>query len=355
MAKILIKNGRVWDGERFFYADVLTDGQKIAKIEPEIEEPCDYRYDATGKTVSAGLVDTHVHMRATPTDRFGIQAEMSCFPFGVTAAADAGREDGEKEIFDSFMLKNLVFVTVAIENNEAMLERAQKHIERFGDRAVGVKVYFDVSESEVRDITPLKNICAFAKARGLRVMVHCAGSPCPMADILATLNEGDILTHVFHGGVNTSAEDDFASVKAAQARGVIIDAGFAGYVHTDFEIFTKAIKSGFVPNTLSTDITKLSAFVRGGRYGMTMCMSLARLAGMSEEDIFRCVTSNAARALGQSDEWGSLKVGGAADIAVLEYTSEGFDLTDKYGNRVKSDNGYRCTFTVSDGQIVYRD
>ena len=25
MARILIKNGRVWDGERFLYADVLAD------------------------------------------------------------------------------------------------------------------------------------------------------------------------------------------------------------------------------------------------------------------------------------------------------------------------------------------
>ena len=355
MAKILIKNGRVWDGERFFFADVLTDGQKITSIAPNIDAAYDYLYNAEGKIVSAGLVDAHVHMRATPTDKYGIQAEMSCFPFGVTAAADAGREDGEKAIFDSFMLKNLIFVTVAIENNRAMIERAERNIARFGDRAVGVKVYFDTGESDVRDVEPLRDICAFAKERGLRVMVHCAGSPCPMSEILDTLNEGDILTHVFHGGMNTSAEDDFASVKAAQERGVIIDAGFAGHVHTDFAIFEKAIKSGFVPNTLSTDITKLSAFVRGGRYGMTLCMSLAGLAGMSEEDIFRCVTSNAARALGRSDEWGSLKVGGAADIAVLEYTSEGFDLTDKYGNHVKSDNGYRCTFTVSDGQIVYRD
>ena len=38
MARILIKNGRVWDGERFFYTDVLTDGDRIAKIEQEIRK-----------------------------------------------------------------------------------------------------------------------------------------------------------------------------------------------------------------------------------------------------------------------------------------------------------------------------
>ena len=32
MSKILIKNGKVWDGERFYFADVLTDNEKISKI-----------------------------------------------------------------------------------------------------------------------------------------------------------------------------------------------------------------------------------------------------------------------------------------------------------------------------------
>jgi len=57
MAKILIKGGRVWDGEEFFYADILTDGEKIAKIESNVTEDATYVYDASGKTVSAGLVD----------------------------------------------------------------------------------------------------------------------------------------------------------------------------------------------------------------------------------------------------------------------------------------------------------
>ena len=31
MSKILIKNGRVWDGDRFYFADVLTEDEKISK------------------------------------------------------------------------------------------------------------------------------------------------------------------------------------------------------------------------------------------------------------------------------------------------------------------------------------
>ena len=356
MARILIKNGRVWDGERFLSADILTDGEHIVKIAPAIDdESFTYLYDATGQTVTAGMVDAHVHMRLTRDDPFSIQAEMSCFPFGVTAAADAGRDLGNPSLLDSFMLKNVVFVTAALQSNHLDVAKTEAALHTFASRAVGIKVYFDASSHPVSDITPLAEACVFAKARGLRVMVHCANSPTPMAEILQTLNAGDILTHSFHGGKNTAAEDGFASMKEAQARGVIIDVGMAGYVHTDFAILKAALKCGIVPDLIGTDITKFSAYTRGSRYGMTVCMSIARHLGMKEEDVFRAVTSNPARALGKELEWGALRVGGIADIAVLKECNEGFDMTDAASNRIQSNCGYRCALTVSDGQIVYRD
>ena len=354
MAKILIKNGRVWDGERFLYSDVLTDGEYVTRIGKNIECDGAIVFDASGMMVSAGLVDVHTHLRVLPTDRYGMQAEMCAFPFGVTAAADAGRADGEPSVYDAFMLKSLVFVSVQIKDNTPDLISAEIAIEKYKKRVCGLKVYFDVASSEVRDVTPLVEICEMAHSRGLRVMVHCTGSPIPMSDILETLGEGDILTHAFHGGVNNASDDGYESMRMAQRRGVVIDTGFAGYVHTDFAVFDGAIKSGIVPDTISTDITKLSAYVRGGRYGMTLAMSLARGAGMSEDCIFRCVTHNAAAALGKDVEWGTLREGGRADIAVLSYTDEGYDMTDAAGNRVKSDVGYRCMLTIADGQIVYK-
>lgn len=354
MAKILIKNGRVWDGEHFFFADVLTDGERVAKIEPNITDSADYTFDATGRIVSAGLVDTHVHMRVLKDDPYGIQAEMSCFPFGVTAAADAGRRKGEKAIMDSFMLKNVVFISAKIQSDRADIETLEAEIAKFGDKVVGIKVYFDTAGTEVSSIQPLAEVCAYATKCQLPVMVHCTNSPVPMGVLLNTLKPGDILTHCFNGGINHATEADYECMKAAQKRGIIIDTGCAGYVHTNFAVMQKAFDAGLFPDSISTDITKNSAYRRGGRYGMTMCMSLARTLGMIEEDIFKAVTSTPAKALGKEGEWGSLKVGCVADIAVLEYSDEGFSLTDKAGNHVESPMGYRCVLTVSDGLVVYR-
>ena len=123
MATILVKGGRVWDGDNFFDSDVLIEGSKIAKIEPNIIANATCVYDATGKTVSAGLVDIHTHLRVTGNEPYGIQGEMACFPFGVTAAADAGRYKGERIILDSFMLKNVIFAGTNVCENHADLNK----------------------------------------------------------------------------------------------------------------------------------------------------------------------------------------------------------------------------------------
>lgn len=60
---IIIQDGNVWDGEQFSCNDIWIEGDKIKKIAERISENADFIYNATGKIVSAGLVDAHVHMR----------------------------------------------------------------------------------------------------------------------------------------------------------------------------------------------------------------------------------------------------------------------------------------------------
>ncbi len=350
MGKILIKNGRVWDGDKFFYGDILTDNGKISEISENISTNADYVYHADGKTVSCGLVDIHTHFMGV----YGINAEMSCIPFGVTAAADASAEPECKNIYESFLVKNKVFVSTEIKNNKAVFENTDKVLKHYGDRAVGLKVYFDTGICEGSDASPLKEICDFAKSRNLLVMVHSSNSPVKMYDIISVLNKGDILTHAYHGGKNNVRDDNFECLKYAKEKDVIIDAGFAGNVHTDFSIFENAVKNGYDPDTISTDITKFSAYKRGGKYGMTMCMSIARKLGMTEDRIFRSVTSTPAKVLGMQYEWGYLKVGRYADISVFDYSGNEFSLTDNSGNTVKDKNSYNCVLCICNGEVVYR-
>ncbi len=352
MARILLKNGRIWDGERFFFADVLTENEKIAKIDQGITDIADFNFDASGKTVSAGLTDAHVHFKGISSNSFGVDAAMCTVPFGVTAAADASGYKGDRALLDSFLVKNKVFVCPEIKNNHAYFENAEIIKRKYGDKAIGIKVYFDMTLSQVTDITALKECVEYANKNKLTVMVHCSNSPIAMAELLDSLRAGDILTHAYHGGRHNASDDSFEALIKAQRRGVIIDAGLAGHVHTDFGVLKNAIKCGAEPDVISTDITKYSAYMRGGKYGLTMCMSIARALGMTEEKIFNAVTVNPSRTIGING--GYLRVGSTADICVLEYADEGFDLTDKAGNHIESENGYRNVLTVIDGEIAYR-
>lgn len=351
--QLLIKNGRVWDGERFFYADVLTDGGVISQIGQSLICEDAYVFDAEGMTVSSGLVDVHMHMRGLSGPDYAIPAQAACFPFGVTAAADAGSSRGNEAFVEQMAVKSVVFSGTKIEENHLDRQVTAARLAQYGKRAIGIKLFYSAASGRVRDITPLLEVCAFARERGLKVTVHCNGSPTSMRSIVEALAPGDILTHIFHGGKNDCTEHDFAALRLAREKGVVLDAGFAGHVHTDFGVLRAAVKAGFLPDCIGTDITSNSAYLRGGRYGMTMCMSMARTAGMDEADIFRAVTAAPANALGTS--WGRLRVGGVADIAVLDYANEGFHLTDRAGNTLENTQSYRCKLTVADGTVVFKD
>lgn len=351
----MIKNGRVWNGETFLDADVLTKNNRVIAIFKNISEPVDFVYDAAGKIVSAGLVDAHMHMRGISCAAHGTPTEASCFSFGVTTAADAGAVNGSKDLLDSLMVKNRVFVPVEFTDNKPNLENIESRLFRkYGNKVVGIKVCFDTEQYDVRTIAPLKEVCNFAQKRRLKVMVHSTNSPVPMHEIAGVLCEGDILTHAFHGGKNNAAEDGLACIRLAKKRGVYVDVGMAGFVHTNFAVYKAAIQSGALPDIISTDLTRFSAFQRGGRYGMTMCMSIAKDLGMGETEIFKAVTATPARALGMERECGFLTVGGCADIVVLGYGDAPFSMTDQAGNRIEGKKGYQCYLTLSNGDVVWR-
>jgi dihydroorotase len=354
LVDILIKDGRVWDGEKFYYSDILIDNGKIIEILPKINIDADFVYDASGKTVLAGLVDIHTHLKTLSSESIGVQAEMGCFPFGVTAAADTEGCAGNKSLSDLLMVKNVVFVTAIIKDNKPDFQYISQKLEEYGEKAAGIKVFYDTGSYKDWSLELLEEICSFAHKKNLKVMVHSTNSPSSMADIVSVLERGDILTHAFHGGVNSGAEDDYAAIITAKRRGITIDLGFEGISHTDFNVLKNAIDAGILPDVIGTDITKYSVCTLGGRYGMTMVMSIVKTLGMIEKEIFKAVTSAPARALGKDAQWGHIKTGRCADIAVLDYGDNGFNLTDCFGNNIKSDKGYKCVLTVVDGRIIYR-
>src|SRR5690242_19030687 len=62
MPSLLIKGGHVLDLARPFEArDVLIDGGRIVRVEPDLNQPADRIIDASGKVVVPGLINAHTH------------------------------------------------------------------------------------------------------------------------------------------------------------------------------------------------------------------------------------------------------------------------------------------------------
>ena len=354
MGNLLIRGGRLFNGETFSYADVFVNDGVVEQIAPNLDVSAKNIFDASGMTVLPGLVDGHMHIAGLSMDKWGAPAQAACWPFGITAAAECGTIKGSPEYLDALGIRTVVYLAVGTKNNEAILDRAEKLLPLFGEHVVGIKVCYDnLGDKTLTNVRPLEQICEFAHSRNLRVHVHCTNTPIPMAELLGTLSKGDIATHVYHGSTHNVAEDHFACILDAKRRGVIIDTGFAGGLHVNFRIFADAVSAGAQPDTISTDQVKPFMYSLGGRYGLPQCMSIARTMGMTEDDVFRGVTSAPADALGRP--WGLLKVGSPADIAILSWENEPFRLKDRAGNLLESDQGYRCKMTVSQGNIVYKD
>ena len=68
----LLKNARIYDGtgSEPYRADILLEGDRIAKIAGEINFPADSVTDLEGKSVSSGFIDGHSH-----NDWFAIKKE----------------------------------------------------------------------------------------------------------------------------------------------------------------------------------------------------------------------------------------------------------------------------------------
>ncbi len=83
---LLIRGGRVLDPANDFdgAADVLIVDGKIVKVAPDINYSAQIEYDATGKLVTPGLIDMHVHFREP-----GQEAKED-FLSGAKAAAAGG-------------------------------------------------------------------------------------------------------------------------------------------------------------------------------------------------------------------------------------------------------------------------
>jgi dihydroorotase len=165
------------------------------------------------------------------------------------------------------------------------------------------------------------------------------------------LRPGDIYTHTYLGRVPML--DDQNRVRPflfeARKRGVIFDVGHGGGSFI-FRYAVPAIKQGFVPDSISTDLHYTS--MNGGMKDMLNVMSKFLNMGMTIEDVIARSTWNPAREMKRED-LGNLSVGSPADIAVLRLEKGNFGFVDVYGARMKGTQRLTGEMTMRAGRVVW--
>jgi dihydropyrimidinase len=93
----LIKNGTVVNAESSQRADILIEGEKIARVEPGLNVPDAEIIDASGMLILPGGIDPHVHinlpmMAATSSDDYYTVGKAAAFG-GTTSLIDFVAQD----------------------------------------------------------------------------------------------------------------------------------------------------------------------------------------------------------------------------------------------------------------------
>jgi dihydroorotase len=154
---------------------------------------------------------------------------------------------------------------------------------------------------------------------------------------------------------NSLVDDDgriLPAVLAARRRGVWFDVGNGRTGHMRWDTVAAIMKTGFWPDTFSTDWTAGSR--QTGVVDMPNCMSKLLGYGMSVAEAVACATWRPSRVFPVFSDRGTLNVGAPADVAVLELRDGNFDFLDNYKGTIRGAQRLFPFATVLGGKRVAR-
>ncbi|HEY1239260.1 MAG TPA: amidohydrolase/deacetylase family metallohydrolase [Bryobacteraceae bacterium] len=364
---LVVKGGRVLDAAQHMdqVADVAIRGGKIAAIQRNIAPSAATEVvDAKGKLVTAGLIDIHTH--AAEKDL----PPATCLADGVTALINAGSR-GATNIDELVQVArsapNHVRLLINIANrgitpegrgelldiSSADAPAARSAIERQRDWIVGIKARLSSSVAGEHDLEAVRRARQVADSLKVPIMVHVGQTASPLPEIVKLLRPGDIVTHLYspppHGILDDSGRV-LPEIREARRRGILFDVGNGRMGHITWEVAERALQQDFLPDTISSDLTAASRNYQV--FNLPTVMSKFLMLGIPVDRVVACVTANAARAIPEFKNYGTLRPGAAADIAVLELQEGEFEFVDNQETKRTGRRKLVATATILAGKRV---
>jgi dihydroorotase len=372
---LLLKGGHVIDAKNQISAvrDVAIAGGRIAAVDESIPASSAIKtVDLTGLYVTPGLVDIHTHvmamsgLRGSLREDQNVWADSHTFRFGVTTVVDAGSSgwrnfpEQKSRILDHSRTRILAMLNIVGHGQAGgAMEQDVNDMDPKATAATarqypGVVVGIKTAHYTAPDWTAVERAVEAGRLADIPVMVDFGTfrPERPYEELVANkLRPGDISTHMYLG--RAPMLDDGGHVRPflfeARKRGVIFDVGHGGGSFL-FRQAVPAIRQGFVPDSISTDLHTES--MNAGMKDMLNVMSKFLNMGVSLVDVIAMSTWHPAREIKRVD-LGNLSVGAPADIAVLRVEHGRFGFVDSYGARLDGTQRLACELTVRDGLVVW--
>jgi dihydroorotase len=404
MTQVLLKGGRVVDPSAGLDAvlDILVVNGRIAAIGPDLaaREADAETIDCRDRLVLPGLIDTHAHVYQYVTGRFGLNADMCGVHSGVTTLVDQGGAScitipGFRHfVAEPAATRVLSFISAYIVGGleghyypdlyrPECLDAAAtvKSAAANADLVRGVKAHAEIGGFARWGLSVMKIASQIGRDAQLPVYIHfgqlwpkpeSGGLPVNpdsiFNQVVDTLKPGDILAHPFSRHPGGFVEENgklHPLVPEAIARGLKIDVGHGS--HFSFKTARIVLDAGVMPDTLGADMhgynTHVPApagtpdshpdeehsFLGRTQFSLVSAMTSMLALGLPLAQVVRMTTSNAAKMIGMEGELGTLKVGGVADISVLEDRRGRWVLEDNEGTQLVTDRMLTPLLCLRDG------
>ena len=407
MSSMLLTGGRVIDPTtgRNGVFDVLVTGERIAAIGKDLggELPADAeRIDCRGQLVLPGLIDTHGHVYQGVTGRFGLNPDMCGVHSGVTTLVDQGGPSCitlpgfRRYVVEPSKTRVLAYLSAYLVGGleghyypelyrpecldvEATVRAARAN----RDVVRGLKAHAEIGGFARWGVDGMRIATRIGREADLPVYIHFGQLwPKPEAgglpvnpdsifnQVVEMLKPGDILAHPFSRHPGGFVELDgklHPLVHEAIQRGLKIDVGHGS--HFSYKTARIVLDAGVIPDTLGADMhgynTQVAApagtpdshpdeedhmFKGKTRFSLVSAMTSMLALGLPLAHVVAMVTRNAARMVGMEGELGTLKVGGVADVSVLNDARGRWILRDNEGTPVTATQMLTPAFCLRAGQ-----
>lgn len=376
---LLIKGGHVIDPKNNIDAvmDVAVKGDSIAKVAENINPATAAKViNAKGMYVTPGLIDIHTHnFMGTIPNRYlnnsfdAVAPDGFTFRCGVTTVVDAGSSGWRNfETFNEQTIKHsktrvLAFINIVgggmrggpyeQDLSDMDTKMTALTIKQYRNLIVGIKV----AHYEGAEWAPVDRAVAAGVLTDKPVMIDFGGSnpPLSLEELFRDhLRPGDIYTHAYAQVRGRMSIVDSTGklrpfVLEARKKGIFFDVGHGG-ISFCYSQAIPALKAGFFPSTISTDIHAGS--MNGAMKDQLNVMDKFLNMGMTMPALIKATTSEAALAI-KHEELGNLSEKSVADIAILSIEKGKFGFTDGMGNRQEGTQRLVCELTVRAGKVVY--